>query len=138
MIIACVLYALYAVLLRNRPAVSGLVFFTALSVVAAISSVPLFLLEIAQGSLQMPTFKGWLIVAYIALLPSCLSQIFFMRGVELIGPGRAGVFINLVPIFSSLLAVLLLGEPFHGYHAVALALVLMGIALSERSNARAS
>jgi drug/metabolite transporter (DMT)-like permease len=136
MIIACVLYALYAVLLRKRPAVSGLVFFTVLSVVAAVSSLPLFVLEIAQGTLQMPTAKGWLIVAYIALFPSCLSQIFFMRGVELIGPGRAGVFINLVPIFSSLLAVMLLGEPFHGYHAIALTLVLLGIALSERSNAK--
>jgi drug/metabolite transporter (DMT)-like permease len=56
-----------------------------------------------------------------------------MRGVELIGPGRAGVFINLVPIFSSLLAVGLLGEPFHLYHAAALVLVLVGIALSERT-----
>jgi drug/metabolite transporter (DMT)-like permease len=55
-----------------------------------------------------------------------------MRGVELIGPGRAGVFINLVPILSSLLAVSLLGEPFHFYHAAALILVLAGIVLSER------
>ena len=133
MILACILYALYAILLRNRPAVSGLVFLTALSVVAAISSVPLILLEILQDSLQMPTAKGWLIVAYIAIFPSCLAQIFFIRGVELIGPGRAGVFINLVPIFSSLLAVGLLGEPFYIYHAVALALILAGIALSERS-----
>ena len=138
MIIACLLYALYAILLRNRPAVSGLSFFTVLSVVAAVTSVPLLALEITQGTLQMPTPKGWLIVAYIALFPSCLSQIFFMRGVELIGPGRAGVFINLVPIFSSLLAVMLLGEPFHGYHAIALTLVLLGIALSERSNAKRS
>ena len=40
---------------------------------------------------------------YIAVFPSCLSQIFFMRGVELIGPARAGVFINLVPIFAAVL-----------------------------------
>ena len=68
--------------------------------------------------------KGWLVVAYISIFPSFLSQIFFMRGVELIGPGRAGVFINLVPIFSSFLAVVLLGDPFHFYHAAALVLVL--------------
>ncbi|WP_349360006.1 DMT family transporter [Stappia sp.] len=135
MILACLLYSLYAVLLRNRPAVSGMVFFTVLSVVAAITSVPVFLVELWQGATQMPTAKGWLIVAYISVFPSFLSQIFFMRGVDLIGPGRAGVFINLVPILSSILAVGLLGEPFHFYHAAALALVLVGIALSERKSA---
>ncbi len=132
MIIACILYSLYAVLLRNRPAVSGMVFFTVLSVVAAIVSIPVFAFEFVQGTVQWPTPKGWLIVAYISIFPSFLSQIFFMRGVELIGPGRAGVFINLVPILSSLLAVSLLGEPFHFYHAAALILVLAGIVLSER------
>ncbi|WP_428700226.1 DMT family transporter [Stappia sp.] len=138
MIAACILYSLYAVLLRNRPAVSGMVFFTVLSVIAAIVSVPVFAFEFVQGTVQWPTPKGWLVVAYISIFPSFLSQIFFMRGVELIGPGRAGVFINLVPIFSSLLAVMLLGEPFHLYHALALALVLVGIALSERKSRTAA
>lgn len=138
MIVACLLYSLYAVLLRKRPPVSGMVFFTVLSVVAAVTSVPLFAMEVAQGALQWPTPKGWLVIAYISIFPSCLSQIFFMRGVELVGPGRAGVFINLVPIFSSLLAVSLLGEPFHLYHAAALCLVLVGIALSERKSRKAA
>lgn len=132
MIVACILYSLYAVLLRNRPAVPGMVFFTVLSVIAAIVSVPVFAFEFVQGTVQWPTPKGWLVVAYITIFPSFLAQIFFMRGIELIGPGRAGIFINLVPIFSSLLAVVLLGEPFHLYHAAALCLVLAGIALSER------
>jgi drug/metabolite transporter (DMT)-like permease len=69
---------------------------------------------------------------YVALLPSLLSQIFFIRGVELIGPARAGLFVNLVPVFGALLAVVLLGEPFALYHAIGLALVLGGIWLAER------
>jgi drug/metabolite transporter (DMT)-like permease len=52
--------------------------------------------------------------------------------VELIGPARAGLFVNLVPVFGALLAVLLLGEPFAPYHALGLALVLGGIWLAER------
>src|SRR3954463_11050195 len=76
--------------------------------------------------------QGVLILLYVALVPSLLSQMFYMRGVELIGPGRAGLFVNLVPIFGALLAVLLLGEPFRAYHALALALVLGGIWLAER------
>ncbi|MXN65784.1 EamA family transporter [Stappia sp. GBMRC 2046] len=134
MIVACFFYSAYAVTLRNRPKVPGIVFFTVLAVVAAVTSVPAVLVEASNGSLQWPTAMGWAVVAYIALGPSFISQIFFMRAIELIGPGRAGVFINLVPIFSSIMAVLLLSEPFRAYHAVALALVLAGIWLSERKS----
>ena len=66
------------------------------------------------------------------LLPSFVSQVLFMRSVELVGPGRAGLFVNLVPIFGALLAVLILGELFAVYHAAGLALVLGGIWLAER------
>ena len=52
---------------------------------------------------------------------------------ELIGGNRAGLFINLVPVFGSLLAVLLIGESFHLYHAIGLVLVLGGIYLAEKS-----
>jgi drug/metabolite transporter (DMT)-like permease len=65
-------------------------------------------------------------------MPSLLSQLFFIRGVELIGPARAGLFVNLVPVFGALLAVLLLGEPFATYHALGLVLVLGGIWLAEQ------
>ena len=68
----------------------------------------------------------------MTLFPSLLSQIFFMRGFELIGPGRAGLFVNLVPVFGAILGVAILGEPFRWYHAVGLALVLGGIWLAER------
>ncbi len=50
----------------------------------------------------------------------------------MIGPNRAGLFVNLVPIFGALLAVLLIGEPFGPTEGAALALVLGGIACAER------
>ena len=68
---------------------------------------------------------------------SVIAQVFFMRGVELVGPGRAGVFINLIPVFASILAVVLLGESFHLYHGLALALVLGGIFWAEWSKRHA-
>lgn len=137
MLFACILYAGYAVALKRRPQVSAMVFFTALSVIAMISSFPLVIYEQASGALVWPTWYGWLVVAYVALFPSFLAQIAFIRGVELIGPARAGVFVNLVPVFAALLAVLILSEPFELYHAVALALVLGGIAVAESRKAKA-
>jgi drug/metabolite transporter (DMT)-like permease len=132
MLIACLFYAGYTLGLRHRPAVPGLVFFAAMAVVAFVSSLPLIGLEMAQGAAQFPTPKGWLILLYVAMMPSLLSQIFYIRGVELIGPARAGLFVNLVPVFGALLAVVLLGEPFALYHALGLVLVLGGIWLAER------
>lgn len=136
MLCACVLYSFYTVGLRGRPPMPGAVFFTMLALVAALTSLPLLLVEALTDGLKMPTLQGWLVTAYVTIFPSCLAQIYFMRGVDLIGPSRAGVFLNLVPIFSALLGVGLLGEAFRWYHAVAILLVLGGIWVAERAPAR--
>lgn len=136
MLLACVLYAFYATALQQRPAMPGRAFFTLMAVVAAVTSLPCALAEAWISGPPMPTPTGWLITLYVAVFPSCLSQLFFMRGVDLIGPGRAGVYINLVPVFASILAIGLLGQRFAGYHAIALALVLGGIWLAQRQPPR--
>lgn len=136
MLVACSLYAAYTVLLPDRPAISGTAFFTVMAMLSAVTSLPLVIGEALVAGPQLPTLKGWLVTLYVAIFPSCLSQLFFMRGVDLIGPGRAGVFVNLVPIFSALLAVMLLGESFQGFHAVALCLVIGGIVLAQRGGQR--
>jgi len=132
MLIACVLYSGYTLALRNRPQVSPLSFFAVLSGISVLASVPGLVYEMSSGTAQWPTPQGWLVVLYIAFFPSFLAQITFMRGVELIGPARAGVFINLVPIFAAILAVSILGESFEWHHGTALVMVLGGIWLSER------
>ena len=131
-LLASLLYAGYTLGLRSRPAVPPLVFFAAVAAVAALVSLPLLAAEVLAGRFFWPTPLGWLIVLYVGLMPSFVSQIFFIRGVELIGPARASVFLNLNPVFGPALAVLLLGEPLHAYHVVALAMVLGGIWLAER------
>lgn len=128
---ATVFYAVYSVLLRNRPLVPSLVFFAALTPAALLSSIALLGVEIAAGEFFWPTWKGWLLLIYVAIFPSLLSQIFFIRAVELIGPGRSGLFTNLMPIFGASLAVVILGEEMALYHVVALVLVLGGILLAE-------
>lgn len=136
MLIACVLYAGYTLGLRRRPPVSGLTLFAAFASVAIVTALPLAIIEAAQGQMLLPSWKGVLIVAYVGVFPSLLSQLFFMRGVELIGPGRAGLFVNLVPVFGALLAVVILAEPFGLSSAVALALVIGGIFVAERTGRR--
>lgn len=131
MFAAVVAYGLYTVGLRRRPPLHWQTLMFSLMAAAAITSLPLALVEWLRGEAGWPTARGWAIVAFAGIFPSLLSQAFYVRGVELIGGNRAGLFVNLVPIFGTLLSILVLGEDFHLYHALALLLVLGGIALAE-------
>jgi drug/metabolite transporter (DMT)-like permease len=133
MLAACALYAFYTVALHDRPDMPGTAFFTLLALIATVTSLPLVAFEALTSGFQVPTVNGLLITAWVAIFPSFLSQIFYLRGVDLIGPGRAGVFMNLVPVFTAILAVLVLGEPFAVFHLVALVLVISGILLAQRT-----
>ncbi len=131
MLIACSLYAAYTLALRNKPDVAALSLFAVLAFSAFLTSLPLVAGEIALGQFQAPTLTGWVLIGCIAILPSFLAQICFINGVSIIGPGRAGIFVNLVPVFAAIFAVFFLGEPFELYHGIALTLVLGGIGLAE-------
>ena len=130
-LIASALYAVYTVLLRQRPAVSGLSLFTVMAVAAGLASLPLVAGEALLGTLQWPTAKGWIILGYIALFPSFLGQLHFMRAVELIGPARAGLFTNLVPVMGALMGAAI-GEPFGAAQLAGLVLVVGGILWAEK------
>ncbi len=132
MLLACLLYAFYTTALQKRPAIPGRAFFTLMSGIAMVTSIPFWAAEALISAPPVPSLQGVLVTLYVAVFPSCLAQLFFLRGVDLIGPGRAGVYVNLVPVFSPLLAVLLLGQIFAAYHALSLALVLGGIWLAQR------
>jgi len=133
MLFAVVVYGIYTIALRFKPDVHWLTMITVLATAALVSSVPLLIWEYATDSLIMPDLTGWAIVVYTAVLPSALAQVFYIRGNELIGANRAGLFVNLVPIFGTLLSILVLGEDFRLYHAAALVLVFCGIWLAEYS-----
>lgn len=133
MLIATCLYGSYTVMLRARPQVSALGYMFAVAFAAFITSIPLVGYEMAMGQAQWPDMKGWLVVLYIAIGPSLLSQIFYVRANELIGPARASLFVNLAPVLGAGLSALILGERIGMIDFVALGLVLGGIFLAERA-----
>jgi drug/metabolite transporter (DMT)-like permease len=136
MLVAVVIYSGYSVGLRLKPAMQWQSLMLALSVAALVTSLPFFLWELVAGRVIVPDIRGWTVIAYTAVGASIISQIAYIRGNELIGANRAGLFINLVPIFGTLLSVLIVGESFQVYQAMALALVLGGIGLAEYSGRR--
>ena len=130
MLTAVLAYATYSVLLKNKPNIHWLSMMFVLAVSAAFASLPFVAYEASQQTINFPDLTGWLVVLYAALLSSIVAQSLWIRSVELIGSNTAGVFINLVPLFGSLMAVLLLGEVFKLFHATGIALILVGTLLA--------
>jgi drug/metabolite transporter (DMT)-like permease len=135
---AVVAYAGYTVALRFKPDVHWQSLMIVLMAGATIVSVPTVWMEIGGGTAIFPDARGWAVILYGVIFPSILGQVFYVRGVELIGANRAGLFVNLVPVFGTLLSLAILREPFHLHHAIALALVLGGIWLAEIGGRRAA
>ncbi len=132
MLIAIMTYGSYSVFLRKKPDIHWLSFISVLGVSALIASLGFSAWEIGTSKVIWPDLEGWAVVLYTAVFPSIIAQVLWIKGLEIIGSNRGGVFINIVPIFGSALAILLLGEVFHLYHAAALVLVIGGVWLSQR------
>ena len=130
MLCACFFYSGFTLGLKNKPEIDPIVLMTYFSLSALIFSLPLLVAEYYLGTSQIPTTRtAWLTILYIAFVPSFLAQIFFIRGVELVGASKAGLFINFLPIFAAILGVLLLGERLYIYHLISLFIVLLGVYL---------
>ncbi|MBI1408183.1 MAG: EamA family transporter [Caulobacter sp.] len=137
-LIGVILYAGYSLLLRRRPTVHPLSLLWITFLLATLFTAPLFGLELAQGRHFAVTPGGLAGVAYIVIFPSFLAYLCFNRGVELIGSARAGQYMHLMPVFGAILAVTLLGEPFHGYHAAGVLLIAAGIGATSWAARRAN
>ena len=130
---AALVWALYSVLLRWRPAelLPG-AFLGFTLVVGSVALWPLYLFEQALGQSMPWNSAAIATVIYVAVFPSALAYLFWNRGVALLGPAAAGHFIHLMPLFGSLMAVTFLGERLGWYHGVGAVLVAVGIGLTWR------
>jgi drug/metabolite transporter (DMT)-like permease len=130
-LVAMVIYGVYAAMFRRRPAAHPLSFLVATMGIGSLMILPFYLWETAQGGKILGGLPAWLALAYIAVFPSFIAYLFFNRGIELIGAGRAGQSWHLMPVFGSILAVLFLGETFYVYHAIGIAMIGAGILLAS-------
>jgi len=131
-LIALVIYGFYAAFLRKRPAMHPFSFLAAGMGCGAVLLIPAVAWEIAGGRTMVFDAESVASFAYVCLFPSLLGYLFLNRGIELIGANRAAPFIHLVPVFGSALAIVLLGEEFHLYHAIGYGLVFTGITVATK------
>ena len=133
MLAAALCYGVYSVALRSKPAMHWQSLLTSLIGGACVFALVGALFEYQLGLAQFPvTIQGLLVVIYAGIFPSLVSQGLFIKGVESLGANTAGLYINLVPVFGAVLAVLLLGENLYLYHALAFVLVVGGIMIAQK------
>ncbi len=129
--VAAFVWAWYSVNLKKFPqGLDPIAYLTGIIMVGLVFILPIYLVEIQSGNVVQFTQATVLSVLYVAFFASVLSFIFWNRAVREVGANRAGPFIHLMPVFSSILAIVFLGETLLGYHIQGIALVFIGILLA--------
>jgi drug/metabolite transporter (DMT)-like permease len=139
MLLSIIVYAAYSIGLKAKPDLHWKSFFAVMVTSAFLTSIPFLIWEVNNGELIVPvTAQGIGVVIYAAIFPSIASQIFFILAVEKLGANLSSLYINLVPIFGTLLAVAILGEAPGWHHAIGLLLVVGGIVFAQTQKQIAS
>lgn len=133
MLLAACVWALYSLAVRRRPPElpANALHWLTMGMSAAVM-LPLCALDFWQGASVPMTLPGLAAIAYFGIFPSLLSYMLYSRGVEIVGPTKGGLALNLVPVYGALLAVGFLGEEFRWYHALGVAMIFTGIYLVTR------
>ena len=132
MMIAVVIYALYSALLQRRPAIHPMSLLIYTFGMGSMLLLPLYGIELYLGHAFELSAASVFSILYVAIFPSVVAYFCWNHGVEVLGPNRAGLFINLIPVFASLMAILWLGESLMPYHVLGMVMILGGMAMFNR------
>jgi len=131
-------FAIYALNVHRLPGQMGL--FTSLFVIGMTGSIlvlPAYIYETVAVRPMPLTWESFSATATLAVFMTVLSIFLWNAGNRAIGPSRAGIFVNLFPVFSAALAIVFLGEELHLYHLAGAICVCLGITLVVTTGRRA-
>jgi drug/metabolite transporter (DMT)-like permease len=129
MLLAMLSYSAYVVMLKRwgMKDVPALQLMYLQAVVAAVALFPLYLFSAKVGF----TAANVPLVLYASLFASMAAPVLWMRAVARIGPSRASMFFNLIPVFTALIAAAIIGESLEAYHAIGGLMTIGGVLLAE-------
>jgi drug/metabolite transporter (DMT)-like permease len=132
MLFGTTVWAAYTTLLRKRPDISTMTFSGITYIIAGFANLPLAAYEYANGQHVVWSWASVGAILYATVLASVVAYFLYSRSVEIIGATRTGAFIHLIPLFTSMLAIVFLGETPQLYHALGFVMILSGVALASR------
>ena len=93
---------------------------------------PQYIYELSQGLVIKFDINLFYILIFLAIFPSIGSYYCWAGAVSIIGANRAGISLSLIPLFSSILAILLFKEQFQFFHLIGSILIVIGLFLSNK------
>jgi drug/metabolite transporter (DMT)-like permease len=131
---ALIIWGFYAVLLRYRPStLSPLAYIFVTGSIGLVVATPFLFVERAFFPAESLSPSAVAAVIYFAIFPTVCATLFYNNAVDRVGPVHASLFIHLVPLFGSILAMAFLDESPGWQHVLGVALVLTGIVLARRA-----
>jgi len=126
-------WALYSALLKKKTyEISQITLLEVVIITGLIFLIPIYILEINFGS-QIVLDKPFILtLSYVVIFPGLASFFFWIKGIAIIGANRAGVFLHLMPVFGSIMAIILFDEKFMIYHLLGAIFIIAGITLSNK------
>ena len=133
MVVAMFSWAMYSALLRKKKfELSQISLLQVIISTGLILLLPAYLIEMALGHKVNINLPFILTLSYVVLFPGLASFIFWIKGIAIIGSNRSGIFLHLMPIFSTVLAILIFKEKFMDFHLYGATFIIGGIFLSSR------
>ena len=133
MIGAIIAWGIYSAYLRKRTFdVSLLSLVHIICTFGLVFLFPLFILDVVEGKTVEVSSNLFYILIYIAIFPSIGSYYCWAGAVSIIGANRAGIFLSLIPLFSTIFAMIFFNEKFMFYHILGACFIIIGILLSNR------
>ncbi|MBM9605586.1 DMT family transporter [Desulfopila inferna] len=130
-LVAALFWALYSANLKRYPAeLHPFSYLSGIVIVGLIFLLPLYIIEISLGKAMHLSGSSLAAILYVALFASVLAFIFWNRAVRMVGANKAGPFIYLMPVFSTILAIIFLGEKVYLYHIFGVSLISAGIVMT--------
>ena len=132
MFIAVFCWGLYSVLLKKiDKKLSQLATLEILIFIGLIFIFPFYILESLNEGFYPKKNIDFYMIFYVSIFAGIISFFFWNKGVLLIGANRAGFFLHLIPVFSSIWAVFFLNEIFSLFHIIGVIFIIIGIVLAN-------
>ena len=93
---------------------------------------PQYIYELSQGQIIKFDSNLVYILIFLAIFPSIGSYYCWAGAVSIIGANRAGISLSLIPLFSSIMAIILFKEQFQFFHLIGALLIILGLFLSNK------
>ena len=126
-------WALYSALLKKKTyEISQITLLEVVIITGLFFLIPIYVLEMNLGNPIIIGKPFILTLSYVVLFPGLASFFFWIKGIDIIGANRAGVFLHLMPVFGSIMAIILFDEKFMIYHLLGAIFIIAGITLSNK------